>query len=410
MKPGLIIKPFTPSAVAEGRIKCIVVDAKTKKTVREYPWQKNLILNHAFDYQFTVGGINLWGLSDMLSDARVGDGTTPTQDDSGATTATQVGTDVTLSGGSFVFTNTSTDAGKVIKWDSGEESTIVTVVSPTEVTVLEDQSVSAEEFTVYRTNQTTLANQLKTTNTKVAGANGTDQLAPHQSEFYRTYEFSAEAADVTYTEFGAKYLFATPDFLSVRVLFATPVSLIAGQQLRVVHRMRYTWSPATKLTDVDDLITGWPAYPVASQMCEWGIEWFSVRGADSNGNANGDGYLEPRQLRLNFGLYASTSNTAVRTTPELTAFNMSTSGDIGAAVTSRTFPTYVQNSFTHTYTFVFTPAWGESTAIRSLAIAGGAQSGVRSVLARIRFYEEQTKLNTHRLLIPIRISLARVLS
>src|SRR5574337_1049881 len=128
---------------AQGFVQCFVVDAATKQVVREYPVQKNLILNQGMDALATQL------FADCMNYCSAGTGVTPTNDDSGTTTATQSGTSVTLAGGSFTFTNTGTDAGNGIKPDTGEEAMVVSVSSPTSVTVDRSASVSAGQFTVY---------------------------------------------------------------------------------------------------------------------------------------------------------------------------------------------------------------------------------------------------------------------
>ena len=68
---------------AQGWVQCFVVDAATGEVVKEYPRQKNLILNQGMDQVAT----NYW--ADCFVYCSAGIGTTPTSDDSSPTTAAQ---------------------------------------------------------------------------------------------------------------------------------------------------------------------------------------------------------------------------------------------------------------------------------------------------------------------------------
>lgn len=68
-------------------------------------------------------------------------------EDSGVRQASQSGTLVTLSGGgTFVFTDTLTDAGRRINWDTSETAIIVSVLDSMHVIVNVSQTVAAGEF------------------------------------------------------------------------------------------------------------------------------------------------------------------------------------------------------------------------------------------------------------------------
>ena len=110
-----------------GKARLSIIDAKTKKVIRQLPWQKNMITNYGMNTY--PSGTYDRGWTNGFNYACAGTGLTPTTDDSGVTQATQAGTTVTLSGGAFTFTDTATDAGKVIKWDTTEEAMIVTVTA-----------------------------------------------------------------------------------------------------------------------------------------------------------------------------------------------------------------------------------------------------------------------------------------
>lgn len=71
--------------------------------------------------------------------------------DSGDTEASQVGNIVTLTGGALRFVDTASDAGREIKWgplfpNTSETATVVSVISPTQAVVAEDQTVESGKF------------------------------------------------------------------------------------------------------------------------------------------------------------------------------------------------------------------------------------------------------------------------
>jgi len=239
----------------EGKVQCSVIDGKTKKIIREYPEQKNLILNQGMD-NFASND-----LADLYLYAVAGTGTTPTSDDSGATTASQTLTTVTLAGGAFTLTDTATDAGKMIKWDSGQEARIVTVSSSTVAVVTPSQSVGSGEFTVYRTNQTGLTTEVKRSNTYFTGAGNcgvTYDDSTGRISGFRTYDFSTEVGSVTYNEIGFSVVATVASNLNIRIKLTSGIALTVGQQLRVKYTLSITQSPAVSAATIAvSPITGW---------------------------------------------------------------------------------------------------------------------------------------------------------
>ncbi len=394
-------------ACVQGWVQCFVIDSKTKKVVKEYPKQRNLILNAGLDRWFTTTG---W--AGIFTHAVAGTGTTPTMDDSGVTTADQSGTTVTLSGGAFVFTDTATDAGKMIKWDTNEEAMIVTVTSPTVAEVNISQTVAADEFTVFRTNQLGLTTEVKRTSTYVSGACGTDQLQPHEWEMYRTYDFTTEAGSVTYNEVGLSNSATVAANLNVRVLLNTPVSLLVDQQFRIVYRMRVTYSPATPRAKTAD-VPGWPVAPAVTTDGDEAWELLTTTTVDSNGNGSGAGNWDftgwasgSLQLAL---MSANTALLAVPTTDStgMTNLNATTIYSMGGLLAE----TYVPGSFTGVRYNIITPANGNSTTVRSIGITTQPTNPTfrRYSYFRFLFDEDQTKENTHRFTIRFQWTATRVL-
>lgn len=393
----------TQQQQAQGFVQCFVVDAATGQVVKEYPRQKNLILNQGMDQLAS----NSW--AELFVYCSAGIGVTPTSDDSSPTTATQAGTTVTLSGGTFVFTDTFTDAGKTIKWDTGEEAQIVSVTNPTTVIVNNSAAVPAADFVVYRTNQTGLSNQLKRTSTYLTGSPycGTT-LASNVLKMRRTYDFTAEVGTVNYTEIGLGWHTSTPTAIFSRILLAVPVPVDAGQQLRVTYELQITLLPSTTVSKTA-IIGGWPVAPALTTDGVEAIQYLGVSSVNTNGTSvnydNGFGASEPSQTS-SIGIFVSTTSTAP-------ASFGSAVGRTGTGVVSATRAAYVVGNWYVDKSATLPVGTGNSTAIRSMGYGYHAPNNwfaYNQTTMVFVFDEAQTKLNTHTLTLTWRFSWSRVLS
>lgn len=409
----------TVGSNVRGIVQCHIVDAKTKKVLRTFPKQNNLILNQYLNnWAGRIFGTGGWQQGFYYACA--GDGTTPTQQDSGLTTATQAGTTVTLAGGAFVFTDTATDSGKVIKWDTNEEAMIVSVTSPTQVEVNVTQAVPAAEFTVYLCNQTKMGggiggaagtSDIKRTSTWVSGVGdcGTTWVSPHIAEMKRTYDFTPEVGPVTYYEIGMSNS-ATVDSatLNVRVLLGVPVALIAGQQLRVVYTLIVTFSPSAATPIVAD-IPGWPVAPATDTNATLGIEYLNIQEVTTTGSPSGLSVTgcEPGQFE---SCYLTPYAGAVAAVPIHVPNNAE---DVNEAKVGPAYAAYVSQSFECFTNCVFTPAIGNRTDHRSIFIGyrvGGFGANPDPSHLRIRFDQAQTKDSLHKLTVRWRWVASRTLS
>lgn len=394
-----------------GIVQCLVIDSKTKKVVRKYAPQKNLILNQGMDEWATQN------FCDLFLYSVVGTGTTPTQDDSGTTTAARSGTTVTLSGGSFTFTNTATDAGKMIKWDTSEEARIVTVTDTTHCEVATSGTIAAAQFTVFRTNQTGLATETKRTNNYLTGAGNTETTINGGAgtiSHKRTYDHTAEVGAITYNELGFSRQAGAGANLFSRILLGAGVSLVASQQLRVVYTLTITFSPATPATISSTPITGW-ASATGVQQCQYpnmtGIR--STTGAtdllppDGVGGSSptNSGGFEPS--RSGFSFVLTSSSTAHNT---FGSQGPSRSSGVFAG-TNITLSTYTSLSFTRTKTGVWSTSQGNASTHRSIIMGGDQGSAAGSNQGFVYILDSaQTKDNTHTLTINLILTWGRTLA
>lgn len=262
----------------QGRVRVQTV-ASDERVVSDTGWIPNLILNQG------MNGLATRFFADSFTHCCLGDATAPTVLLSGATNASQSNVTVTLSGGSFVFTNTATDSGKVIKYDSGQQATIVTVSSPTSAVVNVSQNVSSTPFKVYQTTQTGLGNEIKRTNTYWTQANGcTTTISAPVVAMRRTFNFTIETpTEATYNEVGLSWTGTPGANLFSRIALPSPVIVPPGIRARVIYELHLTLTPNTP-TARSSIITGWPLSPAVNTdatevMEDWGLAVVNSVGA-----------------------------------------------------------------------------------------------------------------------------------
>lgn len=385
---------------AQGHVQCSVVDPATGSVVKEYPRQKNLILNQGLDAVAT----DYW--ASLFVYAAAGTGTTPTVVDSGTLTAAQFGTNVTLSGS--VFTDTATDAGKVIKWDTNETAMVVTVLDPTAVTVNNSGTVAADEFRVFNTNQMGLAAELKRTNNYLTGSPYTDsELIGNNLVMRRTYDFTEESVTVDYSEIALGWDTGPTDNFA-RILLAAPVTVLPDQQLRVVYELTVEILPAANSAETA-AIGGWPVAPAVTTNGTQATQFIGLAYVDTNGNAQPNydaGFTanEPSQLS-SVGIFVSADGTAPN------AFGSSVNRVAIAAVAAT--GTYTAGNYYVDKTALFDTSTGNGTDIFSMGYGyhnpNLFSAGSNTTLVFV-FDEAQTKENTRSLGLTWRFSWTRSLS
>ena len=385
---------------AQGHVQCSVVDTATGLVVKEYPRQKNLILNQGLEAVASA----YW--ASLFVYAAAGTGTTPTVIDSGIVTAAQFGTSVTLSGS--VFTDTATDAGKVIKWDTSETAMVVTVLDPTSVTVNNSGTVAADGFRVFNTNQTGLAAELKRTNNYLIGSPYTDsELSGNHLVLRRTYDFTEEVVSVDYSEIAVGWSTGPTDNFA-RILLAAPVTVLPDQQLRVVYELTVGILPATN-NSTSAAIGGWPVAPAVTTDGVQATQFIGLAYVDTDGNTQPNydaGFTanEPSQLS-SVGLFVSTDGTP----PNSFGSSVARVAIDAVAATG----TYTAGNYYVDKTAVFDTSAGNGTNILSMGYGYHNPNlffaGSNTTLVFV-FNEAQTKENTRSLGLTWRFSWTRTLS
>jgi hypothetical protein len=401
---GLLVPTTTPQGKlgVEGWVQCSVIDGRTQKVLRQYKTQHNLILNN---------GLNNWcntvPFANNYDYAVVGTGTTVTSADSTPSTAAQAGTTVTVTqgAGSFAFTSTAVDAGRMIKWGTSEEARVVTVTDPTHAEVTPIQSVTGTTFSYFYTNQAGLTTEIKRTTTYSVASSGCGSnilsLSGPTIINWRTYDFSIEAGPITYNEIGFSNTNSAGANLWARIKLASPIALVSGQQLRVKYTINLTISPTVLTAVGTSPITGWPTASGDYMYLKPDVTY--VR-ADNGGTAWWNQMtLEPS--------YASAHQVARWTGIGTPTWQVTPSGSfINRAAVGATLNTYQALDFFRTKTISY--AVGSNNATDHNVIVCGFQGA--TVAANIGWIyimdTDQTKDSTHTLSVTVKTSVSRVLA
>lgn len=376
------------SQKAQGRVRCSIV--QDGQVVKEFPWQKNLILNQ--------------GLNDLCQNynwetsityCAAGTGTTNTNEGT-LSGQTGSGSVATFTGpGSFDFT-TSAAVGDMIKMttgsDSGTEVRITAISDATHVTYTPSGTIAPGEFIVYHTSQVGLSVEVKRNNTYSAL---TRTWASNVYTIAKTYEFTAESGSVSYTELGLSASSGAGNNLFSRIKLASPVALIAGQQLRVYYELAITVTPNTSTPKTFN-ITGWPVSPSTTTD---GDEMLQDKNYMFGGSPSSGAGLEP--AAASGAIFLATGST-------LAAFG---SGPSYGAISPKTHSlvSYTPLNFYRDRTVTFGVLDAVGTTWRSMGFGPGSTGSMGGVAFMCVFDEAQTKLNTHTLTLTFRISVGRVL-
>lgn len=382
-----------------------VVDSATGRVVREAPdFRKNLILTAGLDR--VAGSTNYW--AECMKYGVIGTDNTATTVDSGGTQAAQAGTTITLSGAADVQFSAG-DVGNVIKWDTGEESTITSYTGATQVEATPSRTISASDFTLYRTNQTGLFTETKRSNGYLTGAGNCGASITQNGEYAvvqlkRTFEFATETGTVNYNEAGVSWsLTVAANLFSRFILDNAPVTVNDGEQMRIIYVLNLTIFPCSAQTRTSFSISGW-----GTAAGQESLQIPGVYGIDTAGNSTvistGAAGLEPGGAAQ---CAVSTESTALKAFEDTTGLSGVVHGG-----KSMTLESYVNGTFTRRKSVTFAANEANSSAIRKLALCstfGTVTSAYSYPNHVILLDSSQEKLNTHTLTLYWRFTWGRVL-
>lgn len=375
------------------------------KVVREFAPKHNLILDQGLN---DLCDSRSWANSFIA--CAVGSGTSPTKRDSGSVTFSISGGVVTASANFFE----SGDDGRLLKLDTGEEYRITSYTSATSVGISDSGATATDvEGTVWYVNDTGLETEYARTG-NLSASEGSHGTSFHDGNVYtmkRTFIFDPVSETVTIREIGWSYTTSPGANLFGRdVLAGGGITLVDGQQLRVVVELSIEFSPSVA-TAVDNvggafdtagtaIIEGLGIGTTSDNAFHMVNSSGQTRtGGNNNNPTPAGGFLEAYQSSKRIG--AITANWTQQTATQ------SGNGNTKSVVTgSGVAGSYTAGSFykEYSYTFGIDQANGLIYGLQLSAQNSGANGFT------IKFDSAQTKLNTHTLKVDFRISVNRNLS
>lgn len=357
---------------------------------------KNLILDQLLNKLLQDSPNVSWSEASLY--CAVGTGTTPTYTDSGAITATTAGSSTTVTASGSIFT--ADHVGQLIKFDSGEERYIASQTGTACVVTVPVNITAPTLFTIWAVNQTGLASESKRTNTYLTGTGNCGRTqASNVFTYRRTYDFSAEVGNVNYTELGVSESGTVAANLNTRTLISGgTVSVLIGQQLRVIYDLVVTFTPASS-TPGNWAITGWPVAPSTTTDGDY----ICCNPANNAPNMNTSGavlFVDSWPYRCSSPINPSAT---LGTSSVLPTFGSDYSPGTSVSSNTNTVSAYTAGTFYRDGQSVFNLTTGNRTDWRG--IAHGSTSGLVFV-----FDEAQTKASTHTLTVRSRMTVGRTLT
>ena len=260
-----------------GAYRLQVIDAFTKETVKDYGWNKNLILNNGMDA--IASGL----ITSLTTYGICGSGSRPNNITSSTSQITQSGAQIFLANTSGLTDFTSSfytngiqsytakaQVGDVIIDSDNSQSMILSVpVDGLNLFVNVSQSfTNGKTFTIWKTSQTKLEGEVHRSNaytligsSSILGWNqgtyGSASVLTHR----RTYDFAVESASQSYKEVGIGWTSTLNDTtVFSRAVLPNSVSVSPSQQLRMTYDLQTTYGP-TSVIYTTPTITGWPVLP-----------------------------------------------------------------------------------------------------------------------------------------------------
>lgn len=228
-----------------------------------------------------------------------------------------------------------------------------------------------------------LGTEVKRTGTLLAGGTGTARYSDGRVVYSYTHDFTEETANQNYSELGWSWSASAGNNLFSRVLISGgTVTVLAGQQLRVVYALTWTVKPNTE-TASTLTVAGWPVAPATTTngtIAAFGAG-LATMGSDGGIGISGYEAFEPKSGTMQLAVCSAlTISGGFTSTPTSTDIYNHSSGEWGA---------YTPGTFTRRREFSPIGASAfTSTAIRGFLYA-------RSF--GFRFTDLQTKANTHKL-------------
>lgn len=421
----------------QGSYKVMVVDSRTKEVVKDYGWQKNLILNQGMD------SMSLYAYAEVSKYAIAGSGSRPNKITSSASTITQSGNIITLwpeAGGlqNFsssisssspyeIYYSSSLQTGDVIIYANASRSNVVAVDSVGGLTASVDTSYTIESgsnqtFTIWKASQTSLHKEGKRTNSYLTGegnCGSTDSTGSagvvNIRTYRRTYDFSAEVSNSLYTEIGVSPITTARSGTFSRTLLTTEVPVSTSFQLRLIYDLEVEFGP-TSLQVATASISGWPVAPSTHLGYSASVQTFLASTINTAGNETiYTALLEPGPdspigtnsrrspqdlgaISVHRGIFMSS------TSRSLSAFGSASNRHLGTvydnSTGAHTSPPYIVGSYTYIKSNYLTLNQAVTTTSSGISCIGWGAAGSYDTgqstnhVYVILFHQTQSKTNT----------------
>lgn len=228
-----------------------------------------------------------------------------------------------------------------------------------------------------------LGTEVKRTGTLLASGTGTARYSDGRVVYTYTHDFAEETVNQNYSELGWSWSASAGDNLFSRVLIdGGTVTVLAGQQLRVVYALTFSVTPYDETAGTLTL-AGWPVAPAtttAGTVAAFG-QGFATMGSNGGISTGGVETFEPSVAAMNVYICSAlTLSGGFTSIPSKT--------NIYSQYYATSWQSYVSGSFTRSR--AFTPI--AASAFASTDIRGFFYGGIG-----FRFTDLQTKANTHKL-------------
>ena len=370
-----------------GTYRVQVVDSATKEVVKDYGWDKNLILNSGMD------SVASQYIANVFTVGCIGTGTRQNYLTNSITTITQSGNYIGLAspGEISAFTQSAWDMygtmsyassvniGDVIMDQDMSQSMVVLVSGSIMYVDTPYTYITPKTFTIWKTSQTLLQTDVHRSSTLFPGSSSAvgfncgsfiTASYPGRVVSRRTWDFPAETQTRSYSEVGVSTSTTPTVPLFSRVLFPSLVVVSPNQQLRMTYEMTTSYGPTTPVYGTAS-ITGWPVLPSTNTYFTASIQRFNVTYVQTSGQyghwTSYNSPLEPATAGTT-GWWESTTWTpfASEDSTPLSNFDTASYRGTNASQVGGHNDAYVAGSFTRTKTATFSIYQIIYTVIRSL--------------------------------------------
>lgn len=403
----------------QGFYKVAAVDGVTNEVKWESDWNKNLILNQGMD------AINSQYIADLTKYAVAGNGNRVNNISSGTSRVSQAGSTITLLPvpitGLEDFTSSylnyplgSAQVGDMIVYSLTESR--ITAVNPNGINLTVTPSYTfsdSRSFIIWKTSQVGLNNEVKRAG---SGITGTSYLtgvgnceSTRVSNVYthrRTYDFTTESIDTTYSEIGVSWDSSSPGPTTVfsRIVLPAGVIISSSYKLRVIYDLQVAFTPTSSVYKTP-AVTGWTSTSGTESIQNLLTSTVTTTGATQVIGTNFGISLDPVAQSTNCTFFGSSNSQS------LAVFPSASSRAADVAYVSSAKSVYTSLNFFTDKSATFTIGQLNINRIRTIGFGHSTNAADTANQAFcFRFDTEQTKSNTQTLTLTYRTTWGRTLS